>query len=88
MSSQDDLAIFILINGLKNSQIVLKETKEALLGIIKSANLHEHDFFEKLLHVLADYGEWMGMDAIARDFALPTAELKRILPKVKRGKPK
>ena len=81
MGSQDDLAIFILINGLKNSQIVLKESKEYLLGLVRTSNLHEHKFFSKILYVLSDYAEWNGGDAVARDFGIPVAHLKRILPK-------
>jgi hypothetical protein len=84
MGSQDDMAIFILINGLTRSSIVLKESKESLLNIIRAANLHEHLFFEKMLIVMADYADWMGMDAVARDFGLSVSDLKLLVPKKSR----
>ena len=60
---------------------MLKETKEYLLSVVRTASLHKHAFFSKMLYILADYWEWNGEDAVSRDFGISTGDLKKVLPR-------
>ena len=60
---------------------MLKETKEYLLSVVRTAALHKHPFFSKMIYILSDYCEWNGEDAVSRDFGIPVSALKTVLPK-------